>query len=70
MKKILLLAVLLQLICSIQTLAQSCFNVAAGNDTTIACWQPCLNLMAKVPDVRTTEDYQVVPIPLPALSFY
>lgn len=43
--------------------AQSCFNVAAGNDTTISCAQNCLNLKAKVPDVRTTDDYQVVRIP-------
>ena len=43
--------------------AQSCFNVAAGNDTTISCAQQCLNLRAKVPDVRSTDDYTVVPIP-------
>jgi gliding motility-associated-like protein len=69
MKKKLLLAVLLQFVCTIQILAQSCFNVAAGNDTTIACSQPCLNLMAKVPDVRTTDDYQVVSIPYQPFPF-
>jgi len=44
-------------------LAQSCFNVAAGNDTTIACTQLCLDLKARIPDVRTTETYSVVSIP-------
>ena len=43
--------------------AQSCFNVAAGNDTTISCLQPCLDLKARIPDIRTTDDYQVVSIP-------
>jgi gliding motility-associated-like protein len=42
--------------------AQSCFNVNAGRDTTISCMQPCFNLKAKVPDVKSSEDYQVVPI--------
>ncbi|MFN8253513.1 MAG: gliding motility-associated C-terminal domain-containing protein [Ferruginibacter sp.] len=43
--------------------AQSCFNVAAGKDTVISCGQPCLDLIARVPDIRTTDDYSVVPIP-------
>ena len=43
--------------------AQSCFNVAAGNDTTISCTQACLDLKARIPDVRTTDDYQVLQIP-------
>ncbi len=43
--------------------AQSCFNIFAGNDTTISCLQSCLNLHASVPDVRTTDDYLAIPIP-------
>jgi gliding motility-associated-like protein len=43
--------------------AQSCFNVNAGKDTTIACTQPCLDLKARIPDVKTTDDYSVVSIP-------
>ncbi len=42
--------------------AQSCFNINAGNDTTISCLQACLDLKAKVPDVKSTDDYKVVPI--------
>jgi len=64
MKKIVLLAVIAFFYLSITKLnAQSCFNVAAGNDTTILCTQPCLDLKARIPDVRTTDDYQVVSIP-------
>lgn len=51
---------------SISTLklsAQSCFNVAAGNDTTISCLQQCLNLKARIPNIKSTEDYQVISIP-------
>jgi gliding motility-associated-like protein len=43
--------------------AQSCFNINAGKDTAIACSQPCLDLKARVPDVKTTDDYSVVSIP-------
>lgn len=43
--------------------AQACFNVAAGNDTTISCLQSCLNLKARIPDIKTTETYQVASIP-------
>jgi gliding motility-associated-like protein len=43
--------------------AQSCFNVAAGNDTTISCTQPCLSLKARIPNIKSTEDYQVISIP-------
>lgn len=42
--------------------AQSCFNINAGNDTSVSCLQSCLNLHARVPDIRTTDTYQVVPI--------
>lgn len=45
-----------------KTNAQSCFNVNAGNDTLISCIQNCLDLHARVPDLRTSETYQVVPI--------
>lgn len=43
--------------------AQSCFNVAAGNDTIISCLQQCLNLKARIPNIKSTEDYQVISIP-------
>lgn len=49
--------------------AQSCFNIAAGNDTTISCLQACLDLHAKLPDVRSTDDYQVAPIPYAPYPF-
>ncbi len=49
--------------------AQSCFNVAAGNDTTISCLQACLDLKARIPDVRNTDDYQVVSIPFEPYPF-
>lgn len=42
---------------------QSCFNVAAGNDTTISCTLSCFTIKARIPDVRTTETYQVTQIP-------
>ncbi|MGB5006357.1 MAG: hypothetical protein WBO39_05425, partial [Ferruginibacter sp.] len=63
MKKLLLLSAVLLLLSFFKSSAQSCFNVAAGNDTTISCTQSCLDLKARIPDVRTTDDYQVVQIP-------
>lgn len=48
---------------------QSCFNVAAGNDTTIACTQPCLDLKARIPDIKSTDDYTVIPIPYNPLPY-
>ena len=49
--------------------AQSCFNIYAGNDTTISCLQACLDLKARIPDVQTTGDYQVVQIPYTPYPF-
>ncbi len=49
--------------------AQSCFNVAAGNDTTISCLQSCLDLKARIPDIKSTDDYQVVSIPYQPFPF-
>jgi gliding motility-associated-like protein len=63
MKKILLLSLLLLSITTDKLFAQSCFNVSAGMDTTISCLVNCFNLKARVPDVRTSETYQVVSIP-------
>jgi gliding motility-associated-like protein len=64
MKKLLLLS-LLSFFVSINTTlkAQSCFTIFAGNDTTISCLQPCLDLKARIPDIRSSEDYQVTSIP-------
>ena len=64
MRKTLLLS-LLFLIFSFTTKlsAQSCFNVSAGNDTTISCLQPCLDLKARIPNIKSSEDYRVISIP-------
>ncbi|GAB2821487.1 T9SS type B sorting domain-containing protein [Ferruginibacter profundus] len=63
MRKILPAFLLIVFLFSVEKItAQSCFNVNAGNDTTISCLQPCLNLKARIPNVKTTEDYSVVPI--------
>ncbi|MBL0183580.1 MAG: gliding motility-associated C-terminal domain-containing protein [Chitinophagaceae bacterium] len=63
MRKFLLLFFLLVSVTTFKLSAQSCFNVAAGNDTTISCLQQCLTLKARIPDLRTTETYQVLSIP-------
>ena len=63
MKKILLISIFLLSLTSIKLSAQSCFNVAAGNDTTISCLQNCLDLRARIPDIRSTETYSVISIP-------
>ncbi|MGB4845276.1 MAG: gliding motility-associated C-terminal domain-containing protein [Ferruginibacter sp.] len=63
MRKILLSVFFACLLINSNLSAQSCFNVAAGNDTTISCLQPCLDLKARIPDIRTSEDYQVISIP-------
>ncbi len=63
MKKILLLNFLAFFLFNISTKAQSCFNIFAGNDTTISCLQPCLDLKARIPAIRSSEDYQVTSIP-------
>ncbi|MEO6539911.1 MAG: gliding motility-associated C-terminal domain-containing protein [Ferruginibacter sp.] len=69
MKKFLLVSFLLICTASLKLSAQSCFNVAAGNDTTISCLQACLDLKARIPDVRTTDDYQVISIPYQPFPF-
>jgi gliding motility-associated-like protein len=63
MRKLFFLTLVLLSFFKTASLAQSCFNVAAGNDTTVSCLQSCLDLKAKIPDVRTTDDYKVVSIP-------
>ncbi|HQW83685.1 MAG TPA: gliding motility-associated C-terminal domain-containing protein [Ferruginibacter sp.] len=63
MRKLLLLSIYALLYFNFNLQAQSCFNVAAGNDTTISCLQSCLNLNARIPDLRTTETYKVISIP-------
>ena len=64
MKKILLFSITLFFLFYNSTLkAQSCFNVAAGNDTSISCLQLCLDLKARIPDIKSTDDYQVISIP-------
>lgn len=70
MRKPFFLVLSIFLITSINRLsAQSCFNIAAGNDTTISCLQPCLDLKAMVPNIKTSETYQVVPIPYNPLPY-
>lgn len=61
MKKLLLFLLVSSI--SFRPIAQSCFNVSAGNDTTVSCLQTCLDLKARIPDLRTTETYQTVSIP-------
>lgn len=51
------------------TFAQSCFNVAAGNDIVLQCNQNCFDLKARVPDIKTTDNYSVVPIPYNPLPY-
>jgi gliding motility-associated-like protein len=63
MKKILFTVLLFLSFTTFKLSAQSCFNVSAGNDTTISCLTNCLTLKARIPDVRTSETYQVVSIP-------
>jgi gliding motility-associated-like protein len=62
-KSVLLIFTVLFFAISIQVKAQSCFTIFAGNDTTISCVQPCLDLKARLPDIRSSEDYQVTSIP-------
>jgi len=70
MRKPLTLVLSLLLLFSFNRLsAQSCFNIAAGNDTTISCLQSCLDLKALVPNIKTSETYQVVPIPYTPLPY-
>ncbi len=63
MKKFLLISFLLVSLTVSKLSAQSCFSVAAGNDTTISCLQSCLDLKARIPDIRSTETYSVLSIP-------
>jgi len=39
--------------------SQSCLNFNAAGDTTLSCNTNCFTLKAKIPDLRTTEDYTV-----------
>jgi gliding motility-associated-like protein len=43
--------------------AQSCFNISAGPDIYTSCLNTCFNITATVPDIRTSETYQVTSIP-------
>ena len=63
MKKKILVSLSLFFITTLKLSAQSCFNVSAGNDTTISCLQDTINLKARIPDIRSTENYQVISIP-------
>ncbi len=63
MKKSILLIFTVLFFAPLSIKAQSCFNIFAGNDTTISCLQPCLDLKARIPDIRSSEDYQVISIP-------
>lgn len=64
MKKFLLLFFAVLTISSIQQLkAQSCFNIAAGPDIHTSCLTNCVNFKAKIPDIRSSENYKVISIP-------
>lgn len=58
-----ILIILLISLATFRLSAQSCFNVAAGNDTTLSCSINCFTVKARIPDVRTSETYQVTSIP-------
>jgi len=45
------------------TEAQVCLPSFAGKDTIIPCNVTCFDLKTKIPDLRSTADYQVVSIP-------
>jgi len=63
MKKFLLLFFAVLTISSTQRLeAQSCFSVSAGPDINTSCLNTCFNFTAKIPDVKTSESYKVIPI--------
>ena len=68
MSKILQFSILAFLL-SISTTLKAQFTIFAGNDTTISCLQPCLNLKARLPDIRSTESYQVISIPYAPYPF-
>ncbi|MES2775420.1 MAG: gliding motility-associated C-terminal domain-containing protein [Bacteroidota bacterium] len=44
-------------------LAQSCFTFIPTGDTLLPCNTNCFTLKAKIPDLKSTEDYVVQPIP-------
>lgn len=62
MKRLLLLFILVSLFSVTRINAQSCFSVSAGPDIHTSCLNTCFNFKAKIPDVRTSESYKVVPI--------
>ena len=68
MRKILLLSLLSFFLFNNLTVKAQ-FTIFAGNDTTISCLQPCLNLKARLPDIRSTESYQVISIPYAPYPF-
>jgi len=63
MKRALLLVFLFIGISFLKVSAQSCFNIAAGPDIHTSCTNLCFPFKARVPDVRTSEDYKVISIP-------
>jgi len=63
MRKILLACLFLSFITTSELKAQSCFNFYVGNDTTISCLNACLTLKAKIPNIKSSEDYNVISIP-------
>lgn len=43
--------------------AQSCFNISAGPDISAPCGVNTVNIKAKVPDIRSSDNYKIVSIP-------
>ena len=64
MRGILLLFIFL-LSCSltVNLQAQSCFGNFAGPPVNLSCTQNCVPFSARIPEIRSTEDYTVVSIP-------
>ena len=50
-------------LCANKLGAQSCFNFYSANDTMISCLDTCFTLKARIPDLKSTEDYSVISIP-------
>lgn len=69
MRRFLLFTLLFPAVFVSKLSAQSCFNIYAGNDTSISCLQSCLDLKARVPNIKTSETYQVIQVPYTPLSY-
>ncbi len=49
--------------------SQSCFKDFAGTDTTTNCGNSCITFKTTVPDIKTSETYNVAPIPYAPFAY-